>query len=127
MNDVEKRKDNYPSTSSLAKLGIGAVGCTAGGIFLFILQAVARSTVPGLIIGAVISAVGLVSLRSKDPADRLPGAVITAAGALTLLSKIRIPFIGGVAGTLLSIGAIGLLAMGVWNGIKFFKGLKKRS
>jgi hypothetical protein len=48
-----------------------------------------------------------------------------AAGVLALLSKI--PVIAPVAGTLLAIGAFGLLALVIINGIKFFIGLKKRS
>jgi hypothetical protein len=64
---------------------------------------------------------------SKDPANKKTGAIITAAGVLVLLSKIRIPFIAPVSATLLSIGGIGLFAMGIINGIKFLIGLKKRS
>ena len=126
MNDIEER-GSYPTTSNLAKLGLTAVGCTAGGIFLFILQAIARFRVLGLIVGAVICVLGIISLKSKDPADTKAGAVITVAGVLTVLSKTGIPLIKAAAGTLLSIGAVGLLAMGIWNGIKFFIGLKKRS
>jgi len=126
MDDIEKRED-IPSTSSLSKMGITAIGYTAGGIFLFLLQAFARLRGLGLVAGVVVSVVGIASLLSKDPADRKPGAVITAAGVLTILSKIGIPMITAVSGTLLGIGAFGLLALGIWNGIKFFIGLKKRS
>ena len=126
MDDIEKRED-IPSTSSLSKLGITAIGYTAGGVFLFLLQAFARLRGLGLVAGVVVSVVGIASLLSKDPADRKPGAVITAAGVLTILSKIGIPMITAVSGTLLGIGAFGLLALGIWNGIKFFIGLKKRS
>jgi len=124
MNDIEKR-DNIPSTSSLSKLGITAISYTAGGIFLFVLQAFAGLRGIGLIAGAVVCAVGIMSLLSKDKTDKKAGAIITGAGALVLLSKI--PLITPVAATLLSIGAVGLLALGIWNGIKFFFGLKKRS
>ena len=126
MNDIEKRESN-PTTSALAKLGISAIGYSAGGILLFVLQAVTRFRVLGLIIGAAVCVFGIISFLSKDPADRKPGAVITAAGILTVLSRAGIPAIKAAAGTLLSIGALGLLAMGIWNGIKFFIGLKKRS
>jgi len=124
MYDIE-RKDEIPSTSSLSKLGITAIGYTAAGVFLFILQAFSRVRGLGLIAGAVVCVIGIVSLMSKDPADKKAGSIITAAGALVLLSKI--PVIAPAAATLLSIGAIGLLAVGIINGIKFFIGLKKRS
>ena len=126
MNEIEKTGE-YPTTSNLAKHGITAIIYTAGGIFLFVLQLVARFRVLGLIIGAVICVLGIASLKSKDPADTKPGAIITAAGVLTILSKTGIPFIRAIAGTLMSIGAVGMLAMGVLNGVKFFLGLKKRS
>jgi len=126
MYEIEK-KEQIPSTSSLTKLGITAVGYTAGGIFLFLLQAFTRFRVLGLIVGALVCIIGLASFTSKDSADKKAGAVITAAGVLALLSKIRIPMIAPLAGTLLSIGAVGLLALGIWNGIKFIAGLKKRS
>jgi hypothetical protein len=124
MYDLE-RKDDIPSTSSLSKLGITAIGYTAGGIFIFLLQAFAKLRGLGLVAGAVVCVVGIVSLMSKDPADKKAGSIITAAGVLVLLSKIS--WIAPVAGTLLSIGGIGLFAMGIINGIKFLIGLKKRS
>ena len=125
MNDIEQT--GYPAASTLAKQGIAAVAYTAGGVFLFALQAVARFRVLGLIIGAVACVVGVVSLMSKDPADRKPGAVISGAGVLVVLSKTGIPLLKAAAGTLLNIGAIGLLAIGVLNGIRFLRGLKQRS
>lgn len=124
MNEIEKR-NNIPTASRLSKLGVTAVGYTAGGVFLALLQAFARFRGLGFIVGAAVCIVGIASFTSKDPADRKAGAVIMAAGALALLSKI--PIAAPLAGTLLSIGAVGLLALGIWNGIKFFIGLKKRS
>ena len=121
MNDIERRND-YPSASSLSKLGITAIGYTAGGILLFILIGASRF---GFVAGGVVCLIGIISIMSKDPADRKAGFLIAAAGVLSLFSKI--PGIAPVAGTLMSIGAIGLLAMGILNGIKFFIGLKKRS
>jgi hypothetical protein len=129
MNEMEDIKDikDIPSTSSLSKLGITAVGYAAGGIFLFLLNIFARFRGLGLVIGGVVCLIGIGSLMSKDPADKKAGILITAAGGLTILSKARIPFLTAVSGTLLSIGAVGLLALGIINGIKFFIGLKKRS
>ena len=127
MNDIERRNE-FPSTSSLSKLGITAIGYTAGGVFLFLLMAFARLRGLGLVLGAIVCIVGIISIMSKDPADRKAGFVIAAAGVLALLSKIHaVPVVASVAGTLMAIGAIGLLAMGIWNGIKFIVGLKKRS
>jgi hypothetical protein len=126
MKDIEKR-DEIPSTAVLSKLGVSAIGYTAGGIFLFLLNIFARFRGLGLIIGGIVCLLGIGSYLSKDPADKKAGLLITAAGALTVLSKTGIPFITGISGVLLSIGAFGLLALGIVNAIKFFAGLKKRS
>ncbi|MCL2209999.1 MAG: hypothetical protein FWC19_07820 [Treponema sp.] len=127
MYEIEKRNNDIPSVSKLSKLGVSAVGYTAGGIFLFILNAVTTSVIPGLIIGGLVFIFGLSSFLSKDPADKKAGFIITAAGILTIISKIKIPFLAPLSGAILGIGAVGLLALGIWNGIKFFIGLKKRS
>jgi hypothetical protein len=126
MYDIEKR-EKIPSTSSLSKLGITAVGYTAGGIFLFLLQMFSRFRGLGFVVGAVVCVIGIASFTSKDPADKKAGAVIMAAGVLVLLSKIKIVGISVPANVLLTIGAVGLLALRIWNGIKFIFGLKKRS
>jgi len=126
MDDVENISD-IPSTSSLSKLGITAVSYIAGGVFLFLLNIISRFRVFGLVVGGVVCLVGIGSLLSKDAADRKAGLLITAVGALAVLSKSKITFLVAVCGTLLSIGAVGLLVLGVINGIKFFIGLKKRS
>jgi hypothetical protein len=124
MNDVE-RNDDIPSSSSLSKLAISAVGFTAGGVFLFLLQIFSRLRGLGLVVGAVVCVIGIVSLMSKETADKKAGAFIAAAGALILLSKI--PMIAPIAATLLTIGSFALLGKGIWNGIRFFIGLSKRS
>jgi hypothetical protein len=93
-----------------------------------VLQFISRFRILGLAIGGVACVVGISSLLSKDPDDKKAGAAITAAGTLVLLSKIGLfPWVKAAAGTLLGIGAVGLLVMGIWKGIKFFMGLKQRS
>jgi hypothetical protein len=126
MGEIEKINE-IPSTSKLSKLGITAIGYTAAGVFLFLLQFVTKIPGIGLIAGGIVCFFGIASLSSKDNADKRAGSIITAAGVLTLLSRLRIPLIGGISGTLLAIGSIGLFALGIWNGIKFLVGLKKRS
>ena len=125
MDDLERAENE--SASSLTRLGISAIGYTVGGLLLFVLQMVARFRVVGMLIGLALCVFGIVSLLSKDPADRRPGAVITGAGVLTLLSKVSIPIVQAVSGTLLSIGAFGLLYFGLRNGIRFLINLKRRS
>ena len=127
MNDIEPAEPGG-STRTLAKQGVAAVGCVAGGIFLFVMNVIGnRLPVAGILLGVAAAVIGIGALRSKDPDDKKPGALITAAGVLVILSRVGIPLIRPLAGALLSIGAFGLLAMGVWNAVKFFRGLKHRS
>jgi hypothetical protein len=122
MNDIVPG-GGYTPTNVLAKQGVAAVGGIAGGALLLLMGVL--PPVVGIIAGAVVGIVGIGACLSKDPADKKPGAVTAAAGVLTILS--RLPFLGGLAGGLLGLGTIGLFAMGIWNGIKFFRGLKSRS
>lgn len=123
------KKNDMPSTTSLSKCGVAAVGYTAAGIFLSILNAITSTgfNIVGIIAGAVIAFLGIGSFFSKDPADKKAGLIITTAGILTVISKTGIPFLAGASRVLLVIGAVGLLAIGVINAVKFFRGLKKRS
>jgi hypothetical protein len=81
----------------------------------------------GIIAGVVVALVGVGALLSRDPEDRKPGMIITLAGILAVIAKSPIPVLRNFAGILLGIGAVGLLAMGIWKGLKFLKGLKSRS
>jgi hypothetical protein len=113
----------YTPTNVLAKQGVIAIGGIAGGIGLLIMGAL--PPIIGIIAGAAVGVVGIGALLSKDREDRKPGLIVAVAGGLSILSKIGI--VRPLAGTLLGIGAIGLLGLGIWNGIKFLKGLKSRS
>jgi len=126
MNDII-RKDDIPSTKTLSKYGVSAIGFGAAGIFLSLLNTISAAPVLGFIAGGIVCLFGIGALSSKDPTDKKAGMVITAAGALTIISKIGIPFISGLSGFLLGAGAFGLIALGIVNAVKFFIGLKKRS
>ena len=119
MNDLEP----YGSTTSLSKKGVTAIGGIIGGVGLLVLGGL--GTVVGLIAGAVVGVAGLSELKSGNPTYKRMGAFIAAAGALTMVSKI--PLLELLAKPLLFVSAIGLLGIGVWNGIKFLQGLKARS
>jgi hypothetical protein len=121
------RKDTLVPARTLEKLGVTAIGNLAGGVFLFIMAALGtRLPIVGIIMGVVSGVVGLGAVLSKDPADKKPGAVLLGGGALVILARVGAAFIRPLAGTVLSIGAFGLIAMGIMNGIKFLRGLKSR-
>jgi hypothetical protein len=117
-------------TNKVAKSGMAAVGGIGGGIVVAILGAL--SGLPwfiGVAAGALVGIVGLGALGSKDPGDKFPGVIATGAGALTIAANLPIikSLLGGPARFFLGIGAFALIAVGIWNAIKFFKGMKSRS
>jgi hypothetical protein len=124
MDELERR---VPART-LEKKGVAAVADLAAGIFLFVLGALGgRFAIMGIILGVLAGIFGLVALRSRDSADRKAGAILTAGGILAVLARAGAAFFRPLAGTLLSIGAFGLIAMGLWNGLQFIRGLKSRS
>jgi hypothetical protein len=126
MNDLEDIEP-YGSTKNLAKQGVAAIGMIGGGVFLLLVGFLSRVRWVGPAIGVLTGIVGISALLSKDPDDKKPGILITAAGVLVILSTTGIPVLKALAPTLLTIGALGLLAMGIWKGIQFFRGLWRRS
>ena len=123
MNDLTPGDWNFTPTNVLAKQGMTAIGGIAGGAALMIMRVLPPFI--GIIAGVIVGVAGIGGIVSKDPDDRKPGILAATAGGLCILARIGI--MRPLAGTLLGIGALGLLVMGVWNGIKFIKGLKGRS
>jgi hypothetical protein len=125
--DEENRRKFFSPARKLEKLGVAAVADIAGGVFLFALGILgARFPLVGIILGGLSVIAGIAAIRSKDPADRKAGTILAAGGGLAILSRAGAVFFRPLAGTLLSVGAFSLLAMGIWNGIKFLSGLRRR-
>jgi hypothetical protein len=127
MNDIEPRKELTPA-NVLAKQGVSAVAQIAGGLLILIMHVFSARLLPlGIVFGLIIGGVGLGALLSKDPEDKKPGTILTIAGILKLAFHVGvIPIVKSLAGTLLTVSSLGLLAMGIWNGIRFLTGLKNR-
>ena len=126
MNELEHRPAPVPART-LEKQGFAAIANLAGGFFLLALGIVGgRFPVVGIALGVLSAIFGFAAFFSKDSAARKPGAVLAAGGILAVLARVGFSLFRSLAGTLLSVGAFGLIALGVWNGIKFFKGLKSR-
>ncbi len=105
---------------AMVKYGSRGFGGVAGGLALFFLNGM--GFIPSLIVGGILTVVGLVLSGDKD--DKTAGMLTTAAGVLTCVTAI--PLIGGLAGFLLAAAGTGLVIMGGLNIFKFFKGYKKR-
>jgi hypothetical protein len=116
-------EEGYTPTNVLAKQGVTAVGCLAGGLGLFVLRIL--PPVMGIAAGILASLVGVGALISKDADDKKGGIIVTAAGVLSVLA--RLPLTRVFAAPLMALAAAALIGMGVWKGIKFLKGLKSRT
>ncbi|MDR2515988.1 MAG: hypothetical protein LBC88_01250 [Spirochaetaceae bacterium] len=125
MNDLVD-EEKYVPTDILAKRGVAAVASLAGGAGLLVLGAL--PPVMGIAAGAIAVFVGIgaaFSRGNEGGADRKGGVMVTAAGILAILAKL--PLSRTLAAPLLGLGAAVLIGFGVWNGIKFLKGLKSRT
>jgi hypothetical protein len=118
MNDMEP----YVPRSVVTKHAVAAIAGLAGGIALSVASALPSPVSIG--VGIAAGVLGFTAFRSRDNADRKGGAILAVAGVLTIAS--RLPVLGTLASPLLTIGIVGLFASGIWNGVKFFKGLKSR-
>jgi hypothetical protein len=123
MDDLIPSNGSYTPTNVLAKQGMTAIGGIVGGVALIIMRVL--PPVIGIAAGVIVGVIGVGGILSKDPDDRKPGILAAVAGGLSILARVGV--IRALAGTLLSVSALGLIVMGVWNGIKFIKGLKGRS
>lgn len=132
MSDLEPV--NSKDVSSAGARGIGA---TLGGVGLMVATAVAGAFggVVGLVLGGIALVIGASGLRGHAAADKTGGAITLGAGALLAVTglahfPLHIPIITGLArfsSGLVGIAAVGLIGYGVFNLIKFRKGLKSRT
>jgi hypothetical protein len=125
MGDLIPKNEKYVPREKLVKQGVTAVGSLAGGVALGIVRGLSAIPLVGLIVGGAVTVLGVGALLSRDPADKKAGAVITAAGGLAVLSGLHI--LPGLTGSLLGLGAFGLIGLGIFKGIQFLRGLKSRS
>ncbi len=117
--------DIVPRDELVRRGGKGVAG-VAGGIGIFLLRGIAAGggfSIPGLIVGGIVTLIGLGMSSSQK--DRPSGLITAAAGVLTAIASL--PIVGGLASALMWIGGTGLLAGGIYSIYKFIKGIKSRS
>ena len=110
----------------LVRQGTSAITYIVGGVFLVILTFGGRFPILGIILSLAALVLGIIALFSRDRDDKKPGLVVTFAGVLGLVMRFGIPELKPFAGFILGLGGLGLLAAGIWKGIKFLWGLKSR-
>jgi hypothetical protein len=116
--------DNYPVNSDeVRKNGMRGVVSTGAGIGLMLFNSLLNIPVIGWILGGGLVVLGVMGLIGKNRTDKTTGLVMMGAGVLGILSF----FLKGFTGFILGAAGIGLIGFGVFNLIKFAKGLKSRS
>lgn len=106
-------------TKTLVRQGTTGIGGVVGGGALLLLGSLGGPW--AWIIGGVLAVAGLgVAAASKE--DRLAGGVVAGAGVLTIVSGLGL----GIGGALLTLGGIGLIAVGGVGLYRFIKGLRSR-
>ncbi|MCL2721042.1 MAG: hypothetical protein FWD47_06845 [Treponema sp.] len=126
MSDIEEKKEVL-STAKLSRLGVTAIIYFVIGIFLLLVTIIPSENVFGFVVGGLVLLFGLCSFVSKEPTDRKVGIILVLVGALTLASKMNIPAISRISKILLIIGASFIIIISIYNSVKFFIGLKRRS
>ncbi len=109
----------------LIRQGMRGLGGLGGGIGMLVLRIFTGGpglSLLGLIVGGAVTVFGLTVASSRE--DRRAGLVVTAAGLLTAAASL--PWVGGIGQTLMTLGGIGLLAVGAFNLVKFLVNLRKR-
>jgi len=117
-NEPEYRDVN-PSTEGLSDKGKIIIQCFAGGIALGVLTFLAIAVKPmGLAIGGTVFFYGIMMLARRQKFNFATSLIVTASGFLMLLTVPRVGIMTGIAGTLLIIGAVALIALGLTKAIK---------
>ncbi len=134
-------RDLEPAGSTdITNAGVRGIGAAIGGVGLIVLQGVSGflGGLVGLAVGGVAFVLGASSLASKSAADKRGGTIAMIAGAVMALPGLGhflgfVPIMGpllkvaaGFSGFVIGAGALGLIGYGVFNIVKFAKGLKSR-
>ncbi|MDR2518678.1 MAG: hypothetical protein LBD13_04610 [Spirochaetaceae bacterium] len=117
----------HSSTSALAKQGVAAAGSLIGGAF-FLGAGILPAPV-SLALGVIAALAGIGAAFSRDKADKRIGPLVSIGGFLVLAAKLPAspPQVKSIAGTLLALGSLALLGIGVFKGVRFLHGLKQRA
>ena len=106
-------------SKELIKERSNALICLLGGIYILAIAIAARFPFIGILLSGFAIAYSLGAIMSKTQEDKKRGLVMLAAGVLGLLSRFSPAIIRVIAMTALNMGAIGLIATGIWSGVKF--------
>ena len=108
------------ATNAIFGIGVGIALFTASFFVSWLMQPA------GLVIGGVLALLGFSGIFSRDSSDRKDGLFVLFAGVVLFGAAWGIGPIKNAASWLLSTGGVVSLALGVWNGLRFLLGMRKR-
>jgi len=116
--------DYHPvDADDVRRSGMRGVIATGGGIGLILFNSLLHIPIVGWVVGGALVVLGVMGVLGRNRTDKTSGAVLLGAGALGLASFL----FKGITGFVLGAGSLGLIGYGVFNLIKFARGLKSRS
>ena len=127
--DEPEWRDANPETADLPNKGRTAIALIFGGLILAVLSFLSRFLRPvGLGAGAIAFFYGIGIFIRKQKNRYKQGVVLIIAGFLLLLSNPRtgIGPVAGIAGTVLFIGALVLVVLGIFKAIEISWKLGKK-
>ncbi|HOX49482.1 MAG TPA: hypothetical protein P5165_05065 [Spirochaetia bacterium] len=125
-------------SKEITNSGVRGIGATVGGLALFFLRGLSTAFggFLGLGLGALSFIVGASSVKSASKADKVGGSIAMGAGiVLALPGAARllhvVPVVGGILGVaagfsgwVIGAGALALVGYGVFNIVKFVRGIR---
>ena len=118
--------DNYPmNTSEARERGTRGIMAAGAGLGLWIVNGllflpVFRMPLLSWIVGGTLAFVGASGLFGKQKIDKSYGLLFLGAGA-------SIALLPGLTRMILGLGGLGLVSFGIYNIVKFVKGLRNRA
>ncbi len=120
----DSMNDYHPvDAESVRKSGMRGVIATGGGLGLFLFNSLLHLPLVGWVVGGALLVLGVMGVLGRNRTDKTSGALLIGAGVLGLASIL----FGRFTGFILGVGSLGLIGYGVFNLIKFTRGLKSRS
>ena len=116
--------DYYPADANdVRRNGMRGVISSGAGVAMLLFNTLLHLPVVGWILGGGLIALGIMGLIGKARTDKTTGMLLIGAGALGIGSFL----LKGLTSFFLGAAGIGLIGYGIFNLVKFVKGLKSRA
>ena len=119
MEEMEEFEVKPDVSEEMLKERRAAVVYLLGGVFLTVMTIGVRFRAVGIFLAGLAIAYGFGALMSKGREDKKRGLVMLGAGVIGFLAMFGPGLSKSFAMLFLWMGAVGLLASGIWSGVMF--------